>query len=141
MRVASFAFSDASTTTIESSITDYSQDDRDNAYTNLFRLNASDGDLLPLFLEASVSVNSSVEGFTNILKRLLKKFAQELRSTVLTDTYKRATYFISRRAQLLARDIVSLYWGSKDLRNNLSRPHMLSAEFLIRRRRRRERRN
>jgi len=81
--VASFAFSDASVGTNESNITDYSQDEMFSAYTDLFALIAYDGDLRPLFEAASASEGLSAEDFTTILRRLLKKLAQDLRSETL----------------------------------------------------------
>jgi hypothetical protein len=110
--VASSTFSKASTDTIESGITDYSQDKMISAYADLFALIAFDSDLRPLFVAASASERLSAEDFTTTLRRSLKKLAQDLRSETLSKAHKEARTFISKRAERLARDTVNKYWWS-----------------------------
>lgn len=110
--VASFAFSDASVASIESSITDYSQDEIQNAYADLLALIAYDRSLRPLFVTASKSNELSAEDFTSFLRRSLKKFAQDLRSEVRSKEHERAVSFISSRARILARQTVNIYLNS-----------------------------
>jgi hypothetical protein len=110
--VASSTFSKASADTIESGITDYSQDKMISANADLFALIAFDSDLRPLFVAASASERLSAEDFTTTLRRSLKKLAQDLRSETLSKAHKEARTFISKRAERLARDTVNKYWWS-----------------------------
>jgi hypothetical protein len=126
--IASFAFSDASGATIESCITDFSQDDIVNACAELFALIAHDSDLCPLFSIASKTKAISAEDFAITLRRSLKRLAQDLRSEVLFEAHKRATSFISSRARVVARDIVNSYWCSNESKEQYPRDGSSSDE-------------
>jgi hypothetical protein len=91
---------------------DNSQYKMENMYTDLFALIVYDDDLRPVFVEASESKELSADDLNTTLRRLLKKFGQDLRSEAFSEAQKRATCFISLRARILARDIVNTYWSS-----------------------------
>ncbi|KAF7510257.1 hypothetical protein GJ744_006953 [Endocarpon pusillum] len=119
--ITSPVYSEASVATVETGVTDISQDDMGNAHRELFAIIAYDSDLCTLFSAAFKTNQSSADDFTITLRRSLRRLAQDLRSEVLFDAHKRAISFIAVRARTIARDIVNTYSGSSESKEQYPR--------------------